>query len=96
MTNMFSVEELRTTKLVPPFTFTKGCPVNRIDSTPVHGVKAYNFGTLLFDLHNDPQQQHPIQDEAVEKRMIELLLRLMKESDAPREQYQRLGLSIEE
>jgi len=92
---MFSLEELRTTQLAPPFSFTKGCPVNQIEARDFHKSRAYQFGTLLFDLQNDPQQQNPIHDEAVEKRMTELLLRLMKETDAPREQYERLGLTIE-
>jgi arylsulfatase A-like enzyme len=94
MTKMFSVEELRTTELVPPFTFTKGCPVNRMDATAVHGVKAHRFGTLLFDLQNDPKQQNPIKDEVVEERMIGLLVQLMKENNAPHEQYERLGLPV--
>lgn len=42
-----------------------------------------SFGHLLFDLRDDPQQQHPIHDEAIEARMINLLIRLMKENDAP-------------
>lgn len=38
-----------------------------------------SFGHLLFDLRDDPQQLHPIHDEAIEARMINLLIRLMKE-----------------
>jgi len=93
MTKMFSLEELRTMELVPPFPFTKECPVNRMKGKPFMN-KAFEFGTLLFDLQNDPQQQNPIRDEKVENRMIELLIQLMKENDAPQEQYERLGLPI--
>ena len=35
----------------------------------------------------------PIEDEAVKERMLRLMVRLMKESDAPKEQYERLGLT---
>ncbi len=52
----------------------------------------HRFGTLLFDLANDPQQEHPLKDPVIEKRMIEHLMRVMQANDAPREQYQRLGL----
>jgi arylsulfatase A-like enzyme len=93
MKHPFSVEELQTLELAPPFSFTKGCPVNRIEGKGFMN-KAYEFGTLLFDLETDPQQQNPLQDEAIEARMIELLLKLMQENDAPHEQYQRLGLPI--
>ncbi|MFW6270220.1 MAG: sulfatase/phosphatase domain-containing protein, partial [Bacillota bacterium] len=46
----------------------------------------------LFDLETDPEQNNPIEDESVEKKMIAHLKRLMKESDSPEEQYQRLDL----
>ncbi len=62
---------------------------------PGKNIKGVNsFGHLLFDLRDDPQQQHPIHDEAIEARMINLLIRLMKENDAPAEQYRRLGLDV--
>ena len=46
----------------------------------------------LFDLKEDPGQNHPIKDKAVEERMKEAMIRLMRESEAPEEQYKRLGL----
>ena len=47
---------------------------------------------LLFDLENDPGELHPIEDEAVRQRMTEAMIRLMRENDAPDEQYERMGL----
>ncbi|MBB5782556.1 hypothetical protein [Nonomuraea jabiensis] len=44
----------------------------------------------LFDLHEDPAQESPIVDDDVELRMIELLRRLMVETDAPPGQFERL------
>ena len=55
-------------------------------------LQPHVFTTLLFDLQTDPLQEHPIQDPAVEARMIEHLLRLMQANDAPAEQYERVGL----
>ena len=51
------------------------------------------FCTRLWDVENDPQQTRPVEDAAVEKKMIEHLSRLMKECDAPAEQWERLGLT---
>ncbi len=48
--------------------------------------------TYLFDLQNDPEQLHPIHDPEIEDRMKRLMVRIMKENDAPVEQYTRLGL----
>lgn len=93
MNCMFSVEEMRRMEIHPPFAFTKNCPVMRIDTGGLSWVKAHDFGTLLFDIERDPKQEKPISDQAVEKMMILHLARLMKENDAPPEQYERLGLS---
>ncbi|GAA0135096.1 sulfatase [Paenibacillus sp. YSY-4.3] len=46
----------------------------------------------LFSLEEDYAQQHLLQDEAVEERMIDLLRTEMERVDAPEEQYIRLGL----
>ncbi|MEG1525584.1 MAG: sulfatase [Clostridia bacterium] len=94
MRNRFSVEELSHMELSKPLSFTKNCQVLKVES---HGIpeldfSAYRFGTMLFDVKNDPQQQHPIQDERIENRMIALLIRYMKENDSPPEQFERLGL----
>lgn len=58
-------------------------------------IKAHPFGTLLFDLAADPRQERPLHDPEVEARMIQLLIRLMVENDAPPEQFERLGLQEE-
>ena len=89
MRHTFSVGELQDIHLAEPFTFTKGCRTMKIAAAP-GGV--HRFGTLLFDLATDPNQERPIDDPEIEQRMISLLLRLMRESGAPPEQYERLGL----
>lgn len=91
MTKRFSMEEMRTMQLAPPFRFTKGSPVNRIDATAFM-ADAYAFGTLLYDLAEDPSQQTPITDPELEDALVVEMLKLMDENDAPREQYERLGL----
>jgi hypothetical protein len=55
--------------------------------------KAHEYGTLLYDVKADPHQEHPITgDPQAEQKMIRHLLQLMKDNDAPVEQYERLGL----
>lgn len=90
MNRMFSVQELQNIGLADPFSFTKGCRVMRIPSRA--GSGQLSVGDLLFDLQADPGQLHPLQDPSMEARMAALMTRLMKESDAPAEQYERLGL----
>lgn len=89
----FSIEELKTAELVPPFDFSKGVQVLRTEAHPL--IDPYSFGTLLFDLETDPRQEHPIEDPQIEAMMIEHLIRLMVANDAPPEQFERLGLTEE-
>jgi hypothetical protein len=90
MRRLFTTDELKNAELVAPLSFTKNMPVLKVNSsTP---IDAHSFGTLLFDLATDPHQENPIQDAALEERMIRLLIDQMKANDAPPEQYVRLGL----
>ncbi len=95
MRSMFSVEELRTMERHPGFSFTKSCPVMRMESVVAEDsdiVMKERTGNLLFDLRADPEQKAAIEDPDAEARMIRGLVGLLKESDAPAEQYERLGL----
>jgi arylsulfatase A-like enzyme len=94
MNSLFPVSELQEIGLAEPFSFTKGCRTLRIPTPPDSWSKQNTFGTLLFDLKTDPGQQHPIQDETIEARMVAHLRRLMQANDAPPEQFERLGLEL--
>lgn len=90
MRGLFRVEELQDATLADPFSFTKGCPVLKTPGSPSR--IQHQFETFLFDLRSDPEQLSPINDPAIEQRMIRLMVELMKQNDAPKEQYTRLGL----
>ncbi len=95
MRKMFSIDELKTTKLHPPFSFTKGCPIMQIENVIDPNsdlVSISSIETMLFDLETDQEQNNPIQDTNIEKRMILLIKSLMIENDSPKEQFERLGL----
>jgi arylsulfatase A-like enzyme len=94
MRGLFTPGELRDNiTLAEPFTFTKGCQTMKI-GTKKHWGKHPDLGRhLLYDIETDPQQENPLQDEAVERCMLAHLDRLMRECDAPSEQWERLGLS---
>lgn len=91
MRDRFQPEELEGMELAGPFSFTKGCRVMKIkkkewiDNTT-------KFGTLLYDLYQDPTQNTVIQDEMVERRMQTWIRTYMDENDAPKELYKRFNL----
>ncbi len=95
MRAQFGVEELQSVELAEAFPFTKGVTPMKIPGK--RGVSTNDHPdrnrTLLFDLHQDPGQETPIVDDSVETSMLQHLDRLMKEVDAPEEQWERLGLS---
>jgi arylsulfatase A-like enzyme len=90
----FPVTNLRRATLAEPFSFTKGVSPLRIPGRPLRIVSPWGFGSLLYDLHVDPQQQEPLIDDALELRMTELMVQLMRDADAPAEQFERLGLPV--
>ena len=91
MRGMFRLDELKDAELAEPFSFTKGL---RTLKTPAQAwTRQHEFETMLFDLSTDPGQLHPITDPAAEDYMISHMVRLMRENDAPVEQYERLGLT---
>ncbi|WP_306317049.1 MULTISPECIES: sulfatase [unclassified Streptomyces] len=91
MTSRFSVAELSGWRQAEPFSFTKGLPTMRVNAAS-GWVSSWTHGTLLFDVEADPEQRNPLHDDALELRMASLLCRLMRENDAPRSQFERLGL----
>jgi len=88
------VKDLQTLVVREPFKFTKGCPTLQIDMSSHNSPfsNMYKYGSLLYDLENAPGQLSPITDTATELRLINRMIALMKENDAPAEQYTRLGL----
>ncbi len=90
----FSLEELKTARMSEPFSFTKGVQTMKMDTNCYYDVDYENYNTMLFDIEKDPGQQNPIHDPEIEERMINLLIRLMQKNDAPKEQYERLGLKV--
>jgi arylsulfatase A-like enzyme len=94
--SLFSVEEMQNIQLVKPFNFSKGVRLLKIGGLgSIGSINPYLWGSMLFDLKSDPGQEHPIQMPEVEERMLKTMVELMRQSDAPAEQYQRMGLPFE-
>ncbi|SEH66556.1 MULTISPECIES: sulfatase [unclassified Leifsonia] len=95
MRSRFGVDELLDWEPAEPFDFTKGLRTMRIDAVGTFRINSWQHGTLLWDLETDPGQTTPIVDDAVELRMIALLLELLRKNDAPASVFERLGLPVE-
>lgn len=94
MTAPFTIEELRTARLAPPFDFTKGVPLLGIDATrdakrvPNNdGLGFDDLGTRLFDLESDPQQNTPIENAEASARLYRYIERELRTHDTPSEVY---------
>ena len=97
MKTLFTPEELKPMTLAEPLPFSKGVPVLKIPRImPTKNPYVSSASqTMLFDLSTDYGQKQPINDAAIEKKMIGHLLEQLAYNDAPIEQYQRLGLNTE-
>ena len=95
-------EELRLTEgLYRDFRFSGNVPMLKIPANteyvPNGSHHMYDvhlqYGDMLFDLDSDPGQERNLAgDSDVEDTMIRNLVSLMKENEAPAEQYERLDL----
>ncbi len=90
MDHRFLVADLKDAELCKGTGFTKHTPVLKTKARAIGNP--FHFGTRLYDLEADPFQISPIQDDAIEMRMAQMLVDLMRQSEAPSEQYDRLGL----
>ena len=90
MRGPFNNKELQSVELAEPFSHTKDLKTMKIKSGSSRNL--HEFGTLLFDTENDPQQENPLNDPDVEAMMVDHMVRLMNENGAPPEQYERMGV----
>ncbi|KAF2776966.1 sulfatase-like hydrolase/transferase [Streptomyces sp. OM5714] len=90
MRGRMPVEVLREATLAAPFGFTKGVSPLRVPGAAY--TDPYTFGSMLFDLDDDPGQHHPVVDDEQELRMATLMRDLMVAGEAPAEQFARMGL----
>ena len=91
MRSRFNPGQLASWQPADPLPFTKGVRTMRMAATGTL-INPWHHGTLLFDLATDPRQERPLLDDELELRMLRLLVKLMHASDAPRSQFQRLGV----
>ncbi len=103
LASLFKKEELRLTEcLERDFRFSGNVPMLKIPANTEYVPNGTHhmydvhlqYGDMLFDLENDPgQENNLIGKSKIEEQMILNLVALMKESEAPVEQYERLGLN---
>lgn len=73
------------------FQFMKGVPVLKIPTSTRKDI-IYNFGNRLYNLEDDPKQNKIEHDAKLEVKMINAMIKELHKSDAPLEQFIRLGL----
>jgi len=87
---MFSLEPLKHWEPFSGFSFLRGASVMRFFINS--GSSSVGKPDLLFCLQNDPDELHPIHDEAIEATMQKHMLKLMVENEAPEYLYRVLDL----
>lgn len=96
MHNRLQVNILENLELQEPFKFTKGVKTLKLHIPDFWNSLSpiYKYGHSLFDLEEDPEQVKRIKNNEIELELIAGLINLMKENDAPLEQFERLGLPL--
>ena len=93
MRGPFTIEEMAKAEIIEGFPFMRGSRVMKIPAVVYNNPSRY--GTLLFDLEKDPEEKDPIRNQEVELRLLKAMRDLMKENQAPDEQYERIGIPRE-
>ena len=98
--SFFALEELRTAQLHEPLPFTKGLPVLKIKALnnsrrPPGGDRANfkSFRTALYDNAADPLQQNALDAPDVERRLKDVLSRVLGDHSATPEFLTWMGLT---
>ncbi len=87
----FSPQLIKESETVrPKWEFTKGCPLLKTPGRPRNTL--FFDKHSLYDLDASPTQEMKCEDLREIERMEALLIRALRESDAPGEQFVRLGL----
>jgi arylsulfatase A-like enzyme len=100
MRTLYDPREFAGTALAGPFAFTKGMQVMKIpagvnsEGSPMKGQTLEDARTVLYDTRTDPGQTTPVDDPAVERRLVAEMVRLMTAADAPAEAFRRLDLEV--
>ena len=89
----FKGGELEGATLTEPLSFTKGRPLLKLPSANRPVWTHPDRDDLLYDLQQDPDQQQPLDDDALVQRFEGRMAALMAAADAPDEQYTRVGLT---
>lgn len=102
MSSAFTVEELGDLSLSPPFDFTKQVRTLRIaaraDAVRPPGLDSvFDRGprTQIYDLLQDPGQEHPLDDCVIEERLLAEITKRLRDHDAPDEIYDHYEISKE-
>ncbi|MBN9888688.1 sulfatase [Salipiger abyssi] len=93
MAQPFSVEDLRGAEMVPPFDFTKGVPVLRVDCGTGNAQAGFDVlntwkeGSVLYDVETDPGQTTSLENSEVIARLAGEIRAHMQAHDAPAALY---------
>lgn len=101
-TRQFYPEELQEIEIAGPFSFTKGAKVMRLIPSRKHphasNQNRYDhFGkpleSMLFEIDHTTGGSNRINDDTVQADLSEQIRCLLRENDAPIEQFERMGLN---
>jgi arylsulfatase A-like enzyme len=88
----WSIKDFEGMELAEPFSFTKGLKTLKAPYAGMYSKYFEKWETFLWNVNHDPYQHNPLDDPELEASLKRRLLELMLASDAPSEQYIRLGL----
>lgn len=101
MTSRFAIDELVDATLSPPFSFSKGVPVLKLNTksnedglaVECQGMAFEDCVSALYNIKTDPHQEFPIDNPKVEEQLVTEMGNHLRKTDAPKEMFDRLGIN---
>lgn len=93
MRSFMNAKQLQNAEFTEGFSFTKNMKVLRMP--PGMSMSMFRFGHRLYDIEEDWDEMNRLDDRELELEMIEKLRLAMIESEAPAEQFSRLGIQAD-
>jgi hypothetical protein len=101
MTSRFAIDELVDATLNPPFSFSKGVPVLKLNTksnedglaVECQGMAFEDCVSALYNIRTDPHQEFPIDNPKVEEQLVTEMGNHLRKTDAPKEMFDRLGVN---
>lgn len=92
MRGFYALNAFRERETDRAYDFTQGCVLDRFPSGDWKPTEGGPYETVLFNLKEDPGQNHPLDDPQLHQQLLEAAVPILQRHDTPHNFYERYHL----